>query len=106
MEKSQATSIIGNTFNNAFNRDAFNGFISNLLNLHSHDFSLKKISIYDSYEKHIKSLELVAKYSDGQNNIDVFGISVKKHLQKLQNIVSQKNKTSKLLLPKQQNQQN
>ena len=76
MDKKQATSIIGNTFNNAFNRDVFNDFISNLLNLKSHDFSFKKISIYDSYKKHIKSLELVAKYTDGQNNIDVLIVNL------------------------------
>ena len=76
MDKSQATSIIDNTFNSAFNRDAFNDFIGNLLNLHSHDFSLQNINIYDSYKQHIKSLELVAKYSDGQNDINVLIVTL------------------------------
>ncbi len=76
MDKKQATSIIGNTFNNTFNKNAFVSFIGNLLNLHSDAISLKNIEIYDSYKQHIKSLELVTKYSDGQNNIDVLIVNL------------------------------
>jgi adenine-specific DNA-methyltransferase len=76
MDKKQATSIIENTFNSAFNRDAFIGFVGNLLNLQSHDFLLKNIDIYDSYKEHINSFELVVKYSDGRNDIDILIVTL------------------------------
>ena len=76
MDMKQATSIIENTFNSAFNRDVFIGFVGNLLNLQSHDFLLKNINIYDSYKEHINSFELVAKYSDGRNDIDILIVTL------------------------------
>ena len=76
MDKKQVTSIIGNTFNSAFDRSAFVSFVGNLLNLHSDAYSFKNIGIYDSYKQHIKSLELVTKYSDGQNDIDVLIVTL------------------------------
>jgi len=78
MNKQQANSIIDNTFNGTFNRETFNDFIGNLLNLRSHNFVLQNINIYDSYKQHINSFELVAKYSDGQNDIDVLIVALVK----------------------------
>ena len=76
MNKKQALSIIENTFNSSFNRETFIDFISNFFNLHSHNFSRQNVNIYDSYKKHVKSLELVAKYSDGRNSIDILVVTL------------------------------
>lgn len=76
VDKEQASSIIENTFNRSFNREAFIEFVGNLLNLHSHDFPRQNINIYDSYKQHVKSLEVVAKYSDGRNDIDILIVTL------------------------------
>ena len=76
MDKKQASSIIENTFNSSFNRETFISFVGNLFNLHSHDFSRQNINIYDSYKQHVKSLEVVAKYSGGHNDIDILIVTL------------------------------
>ena len=76
MNKKQASSIIENTFNSSFNRETFINFVGNLFNLHSHDISRQNINIYDSYKQHIKSLEVVGKYSDGRNDIDILIVTL------------------------------
>ena len=76
MNKKQASSIIENTFNKAFNRDKFISFAGNLFNLRSTNYSQRSVGIFDTYKQHVKSLEVVAKFSDGKNEIDVLIITL------------------------------
>ena len=71
MNKKQAVSIIKEVFGSAFNRDSFISFSVNLLNLNQIDLINKNINIFDAYKQHVESLELVANFSDGKNEIDV-----------------------------------
>jgi methylase of polypeptide subunit release factors/ribosomal protein S17E len=76
MNKKQASSIIENTFNKAFNRDEFIDFAGNLFNLRSTDYSQRSVGIFDTYKQHVQSLEVVAKFSDGKNEIDVLIVTL------------------------------
>jgi len=78
MDKKQASSIITGVFNNIFDKDKFIGFVGNLLNLNSADYSHRNIGIYDTYKQHVQSLEVVAKFSDGKNEIDVLIVTLVK----------------------------
>jgi hypothetical protein len=76
MDKKQASSIIKDAFGSVFSRDKFIEFIGNLLNLNSTDYSHRNIGIYDTYKQHVESLEVVAKFNDGKNEIDVLIVTL------------------------------
>ena len=78
MDKKQAGSIIKGAFGSVFDRDKFIGFVGNLLNLNSTDYLHRNIGIYDTYKQHVQSLEVVAKFSDGKNEIDVLIVTLVK----------------------------
>ncbi len=76
MDKKQASLIIKGAFGSVFNRDKFIGFIGNLLNLDNADYLQRNVGIYDTYKQHVKSLEVVAKFNDGKNEIDVLIVTL------------------------------
>nr|MBC8552147.1 hypothetical protein [Candidatus Brocadiales bacterium] len=76
MNKKQASLIIKDAFGSAFDRDKFIGFAGNLLNLNSTDYLQQNIGIFDAYNQHVKSLEVVAKFNDGKNEIDVLIVTL------------------------------
>jgi methylase of polypeptide subunit release factors len=76
MNKKQASLIIENTFNKAFNRNKFISFAGNLFNLRTTDYSQRSVGIFDTYKQHVQSLEVVAKFSDGKNEIDVLIVTL------------------------------
>ena len=76
MDKKQAGSIIKGAFGSVFDRDKFIGFVGNLLNLNSTDYLHRNIGIYDTYKQHVESLEVVAKFNDGKNEIDVLIVTL------------------------------
>ena len=76
MNKKQASSIIENTFNKAFNRDKFISFVGNLFNLRSTDYLQRSVGIFDTYKQHVQSLEVIATFSDGKNEIDVLIVTL------------------------------
>ena len=76
MDKKQASSIIKDAFGSVFDKDKFIGFVGNLLNLNSADYLHRNIGIYDAYKQHVQSLEVIAKFSDGKNEIDVLVVTL------------------------------
>jgi len=76
MDRKQAISNIKDLFSQEFDRGKFISFSGNLLNLRSTDYLRKSIGVFDSYNQHVSSLELVARFSDGDNNIDVLIVTL------------------------------
>ena len=82
MDKDTAQQLIKETFQNSFDKEMFVYFIQNLLNLEhkqiesKHSYSGKYIP--DAYKSHISTLERIAKYTDGENEIDVLVVKLKK----------------------------
>jgi len=82
MNKEQAHRIIRNTFERSFDKVKFINFIKDLLNLkkeqieHKHPYSGNYIP--DAYEQSISTLERIAKYTDGENEIDLLIVKLKK----------------------------
>ncbi len=76
MNIKQARLIIKDVFNNSFNRGKFIDFAGNLFNLRTTDHLQRKVGVSDPYTKHIESLEIVAKFSDGKNDIDVLIVTL------------------------------
>ncbi len=70
MNKQQAQEIIRDTFENAFDKNSFTGFIKNLLNgIDDAPFTYQGNYIPDAYKKYIKTLERIGKFSNSENNI-------------------------------------
>ena len=101
MDKKQASSIITGVFNNIFDKDKFIGFVGNLLNLNSADYSHRNIGIYDTYKQHVQSLEVVAKFSDGKNEIDVLIVTLIKDTSLDKARTMQRNFIARYLIEKQ-----
>ena len=79
MDKQQAQEIIRDTFENAFDKNSFTGFIKNLLNgIDDAPFTYQGNYIPDAYKQYIKTLERIGKFSDGENNIDILVITLQK----------------------------
>ena len=79
MDKEHAKKIIKDTFEQAFNKGQFTGFVKNLLNRIDEDtFSYQGPYIRESYREYIQSLERIGKFSDGKNDIDVLIVTLKK----------------------------
>ncbi len=82
MDKLQAQKIIKDTFENSFDEKRFIYFIENLLNLDSssiednHPYSGNFIP--DAFKDYISTLKRIAKYVDGQNEMDVLICKLKK----------------------------
>jgi len=82
MDKEQAKRTIRNTFESSFDKVKFINFVRDLLNLkkeqieHKHPYSGNYIP--DAYKQSISTLERIAKYTDGENEIDLLIVKLKK----------------------------
>jgi len=79
MNKQQAQQIIRDTFESSFDKNGFTGFIKNLLNqIEDAPLTYQGNYIPDAYKQHIKTLERIGKFSDGENSIDILVITLQK----------------------------
>jgi hypothetical protein len=79
MDKQQARRIIKDTFENPFDKNKFISFIKNLLNkIEISTFIYKGNYIPDAYKPYIKALERIGKFNDGENEIDILIVILKK----------------------------
>jgi len=79
MNKQQAHQIIRDTFESAFDKSNFTDFIKNLLNrIDDASFTYQGNYIPAAYKQYIRKLERIAKYRDGENNIDILVITLQK----------------------------
>jgi len=82
MQTDQARKIVKETLENPFDKARFVYFIQNLLNLNTdqledkHPYSGKYIP--DAYNKYISTMQRVAKYIDGDNELDVLVVNLKR----------------------------
>jgi len=82
MNKQQAIDLVKQTFESAFDKSRFSKFIRELLNEANFDasFSHRGQYIYGDFEKDVSLFERIAKYSDGENEIDILIVHLKKDL--------------------------
>ncbi len=79
MEKRQAQTIVKETFQNSFDKERFVRFAKELLNhIEPAPFIYRGNIVPDAYEQHISSLERVGKYTDGEHEIDILIVKLKK----------------------------
>ncbi len=79
MEKQRAQAIVKDTFQNAFDKERFTRFIKELLNhIEPAPFVYRGNIVPNAYEHHISTLERIGKYSDGEHEIDVLIVKLKK----------------------------
>jgi len=80
MNEQQAIELVKQTFKSEFDKSRFAKFIKELLNSADFDtsFSHRGQYIYDDFQKDISLFERIAKYSDGENEIDVLIVHLKK----------------------------
>ena len=82
MDKEQARRIIRDTFESSFDKIKFINFAKELFNLkkehieHKHPYSGNFIP--DAYKQFISTLERIVKYTDGENEIDLLIVKLKK----------------------------
>jgi len=80
MQKAQAQSSIKETFENPFNEEKFRYFVRNLLNHieeeDGHPYSGQFIST--AFQPYISTLKRIGKYSDGEHQIDILIVQLKK----------------------------
>lgn len=79
MNKDQAYRLIRETFESPFDKDRFTYFIKNLLN-RIEDAPLNYFGQYLplSYREYISSMQRIGKYNDGEKDIDILVIKLKK----------------------------
>jgi len=79
MNRQQAKELIRNTFESPFDKERFTFFIKNLLNkIEEKPFSYQGNYIPDHFKPYISKLERIGKYCDGENEIDLLIVSLKK----------------------------
>jgi len=79
MDKQQAISLIEETFESEFNKTTFIKFIKNLLKkIEEKTFTYTGNDIPDAYKDSIESFEIIGKYNDGKNNIDILIVKLKR----------------------------
>lgn len=79
MDKHQAQNIIKETFESAFDKERFVGFIKNLLKrIEESSFIYQGQFIPDAYKSYISSLERIGKFNDGENRIDILIVKLQK----------------------------
>ena len=84
MNKEQAKALIRDTFEASFDKDKFTKFVINLLNLkkeqveNKHPYSGNFIP--NAYKQYISTLQRIAKYSDGENEIDLLIVKLKREI--------------------------
>lgn len=81
MEKKQAQILVKETFENSFDKQRFVRFAKELLNFYeAAPFVYRGNIIPDAYDKFISSFERIGKYSDGENEIDILIVNLKKEV--------------------------
>ncbi|MFH1943224.1 MAG: class I SAM-dependent DNA methyltransferase, partial [bacterium] len=79
MDKQQAQNLIRETFEAAFDKERFTRFVKNLLNqIEDASFTYQGNYIPDAYKPYILSLQRIGKYSDGEHQIDILFVHLKK----------------------------
>ena len=79
MQKLQAQNIVKETLQNDFSKERFVIFIRELLNSYEEaSFVYRGNIIPDAYDKYISTIERVGKYSDGESNIDILIVKLRK----------------------------
>ncbi|MGQ3685236.1 MAG: Eco57I restriction-modification methylase domain-containing protein [Candidatus Loosdrechtia sp.] len=79
MDKHQAQNIIRETFESAFDKDRFVGFIKNLLKrIEEATFTYKGQIIREEYRQYISTFERIGKFNDGENRIDILIVKLQK----------------------------
>ena len=79
MDQHQARKLVRETLENSFNEGNFEKLIANLLN-HFEDAPFSRTGNYipDAFENHISKYERIAKYSNGDDRVDVLVVHLKK----------------------------
>jgi len=73
MNKEQAKQLIKDTFEAPFDKEKFVIFIKNFLNhIEESLFIYRGNFIPDAFEKYVSTLERIGKYTDSENEIDLF----------------------------------
>lgn len=105
MNKQQAIDLVKQTFESAFDKPSFTKFIKELLNEADFNasFSHRGQYIYGDFEKDISLFERIAKYSDGENEIDILIVHLKKGLSIERARTMQRNFIAKYLNSKDRN---
>lgn len=79
MQKQQAQIIVKETFQNAFDKERFIRFVKELLNhVEPAPFVYRGNLVPDAYEQHISTLERIGKYTDGEHEVDILIVKLKK----------------------------
>jgi len=79
MNREQAKGLIRDTFESPFDKEKFVIFIKNLLNkIEEKPFTYQGNYIPDAFKPYISKLERIGKYSDGENEIDLLIVRLKK----------------------------
>ena len=79
MDKDSAKKLIHETFQNPFDKGRFVSFVKNVLNqIEDAPFTYQGNYIRDAYKPYISSLERIGKYSDGEHEIDILMVHLKK----------------------------
>ena len=79
MNREQAKELIRRTFESPFNKEKFIVFIKNLLNkIEEKPFTYQGNYIPDAFKPYISKLERIGKYSDGENEIDLLIVRLKR----------------------------
>ena len=93
MNRELAKRIVIETFESGFNKDKFIKFLKNLLK----DFEEKTTFIYrgnyipDAFEQYISSFERIGKYTDGENEIDLLIVKLKRESSLIRARTAQRN---------------
>jgi len=79
MNIQQAQDFIKNIFESPFDKEHFTQFVKNLLN-HMEDAPLRYQGRYipEKFRQHVKTLERIGKYSDGEHTLDILVITLQK----------------------------
>lgn len=78
MNREQAKKLIRNTFESPFSKEKFIVFIKNLLNRIEESPIHRGNLIPDAFKQYITSLERIGKYTDGENEIDLLIVKLKR----------------------------
>jgi len=79
MDKQQAQTLIRTTFENPFDKGRFTTLIKNLLNhIETASFTYQGNTIPLAYQPYITSLERIGKYNDGEHQLDILIVKLKR----------------------------
>jgi len=79
MNREKAKELIKDTFESPFDKEKFVNFIKNLLNkIEEKPFTYQGNYIPDAFKPYISRLERIGKYTDGENEIDLLIVNLKR----------------------------